>query len=127
MHCDHSNPKEVYLMKQEGEQIHELAETKIEKDLGVHVTNTLKPTTHCLRAANKAMVALKLMRMAFDRFKTSNFNQLYTTYVRPHLDFCVQAVGPYMRQDFSALEKVQRRATKLVRGLKFLPYPDRLR
>ena len=127
MHCGHSNPKKVYLMKQEGEQIHELAETKIEKDLGVHVTNTLKPTTHCLRAANKAMVALKLMRMAFDRLKTSNFNQLYTTYVRPHLDFCVQAVGPYMRQDFSALEKVQRRATKLVRGLKFLPYPDRLR
>ena len=45
MHCGHSNLKEVYLMKQEGEQIHELAETKIEKDLGVHVTNTLNKRT----------------------------------------------------------------------------------
>ena len=52
---------------------------------------------------------------------------LYTTYVRPHLDYCAQAVGPYMRQDFAALERVQRRATKLVKGLKHHPYQERLK
>ena len=114
-------------MKQEGGQLYPLAETTLEKDLGVHVSNTLKPTTHCLRAANRAMSALKLSRIAFDHFTKANFNMLYTTYIRPHLDFCAQAVGPYMRQDFEALEKVQRRATKLVKGLKHLPYHERLK
>ena len=127
MHCGYANPKARYFMKQEGGQMHQLTETQVEKDLGVHVTSNLKPTTHCHKAANKAMVALKLMRVAFDRFNTSNFNRLFTTYVRPHLDFCAQAAGPYMRQHFSTLEKVQRRATKLVKGLKHLPYQDRLK
>ena len=47
--------------------------------------------------------------------------------MRPHLEYNLLAVGPYMRQDFNALEKVQRRATKLVKEIKHLPYPERLR
>ena len=50
----------------------------------------------------------------------------YATYVQPHLDYCLQAVCPYMVQDIQRLEKVQRRATKLVRELKSLPYQGRL-
>ena len=83
-------------MKQEGGQLHHLAETTLEEDLGVHVLNSLKPTTHCLRAANKTMSALKVSRIAFDHFTKASFNKLYTTNIRPHLDFCAQAVGPYM-------------------------------
>lgn len=127
MHCGHSNQNTTYFMRQGGDQLHPLAETKEERDLGVHVASSLKPTTHCLRAANKAMSALKLTRMTFDQFTKTNFNRLYTTYIRPHLDFCAQAVGPYMQQDFDALEKVQRRATKLVKGMKHLPYHERLK
>ena len=47
--------------------------------------------------------------------------------MRPHLDYCAQAVGPVFKQDINALEKVQRRATKLVKELKRLPYPERLK
>ena len=39
----------------------------------------------------------------------------------------MQAVGPYMVQDFKVVEKIQRRAPKLVRGLKNIPYEDRLK
>ena len=51
---------------------------------------------------------------------------MFSKNVRPHLDYCLSAVGPYMVQDFKALEKVQRRATKLVRGIKHLSYQERL-
>ena len=51
---------------------------------------------------------------------------MFSKNVRPRLDYCLSAVGPYMVQDFRALEKVQRRATKLVRGIKHLSYQERL-
>ena len=48
-------------------------------------------------------------------------------YVRPHLDYCIQAVGPQAVQDLDLLEKVQRRATKLVKELRHPSYPARLK
>lgn len=68
----------------------------------------------------------RLLKMAFSNLSLENFKMFYATYVRPHLDYCLQAVCPYMVQDIQRLEKVQRRATKLVRELKSLPYQGRL-
>ena len=94
MHCGSSNPKFKYKMHGE-----DLQTTDTERDLGITITSDLKPSTHFQRAANKGMAALRVLRGCFDRLTEQNFAGLFNTYVRPHLDYCIQAVGPQAVQD----------------------------
>ena len=52
---------------------------------------------------------------------------LYKAIVRPHLEYCIHACRPYLRKDVDMLEEIQRRATKLIPGLRDLRYVERLK
>ena len=52
---------------------------------------------------------------------------LWSTLVRPHLVYCVQMGSPQYRRDMDLLERVQRRATKMIQEMEHLSYEDRLK
>ena len=47
---------------------------------------------------------------------------LYKAIVRPHIEYCIQAWNPHLRKDVDMLEKIQKRATKLIPELRDVLY-----
>ncbi len=98
MHIGKSNKIATYTMNKQPLQV-----TKKEKDLGVWITDTLKPGEHCSIVANKAnrMLGLIWRNIAFK--DKSTICKLYKSLVRPHLDYCIQAWKPYLKKDINTI------------------------
>ena len=61
LHCKQSNPGKDYVMKDINNELTVLKTTRLEKDLGIIVSDDLKASTHCQTAAKKATRAVKLL------------------------------------------------------------------
>ena len=98
-----------------------------ERDLGSVINSNLSSSANCEQMALKANRALNLLLRSLGRFQKGSFNKLYTSYVRAHLELNIQALPPNLLKDSRTLERVQRRATKRVKGLTTKSYSDRLK
>jgi hypothetical protein len=121
MHLGKRNPKFDYEM--DGVRLEEVEE---ERDIGVMVSNTLKLSKQCAKAAAAARVVLGQITRAFHfRYKVT-FVRLFKTYVRPHLEFCTPSWAPWTQADRDCLEKVQIKMVSMISGLQSDIYVDRL-
>ncbi|GAB0178738.1 cAMP-dependent protein kinase inhibitor alpha [Grus japonensis] len=98
-----------------------------EKDLGVLVGEKLNMSQQCALAAQKANCILGRMKRSVTSMSKDVILPFYSTLMRPHLEYCVQLWGPQCKKDMELLDRVQKRATKMVRRLEHLAYDDRLR
>ena len=97
------------------------------KDLGVTFDSKLKFTAHINDKVNKAFSVLGVINRNFKYMERNTFIMLYKSMVRPHLEYANLVWHPYRKDEINKLEKVQRRATKLVSSLKTLSYENRLK
>lgn len=105
---------------------HPLMDTKLEKDLGVHISVDLKPSAHCRAVAITGNRVLGVLRSTFVTRDVWVWKKLYMSLVRPHLEYASTVWNPSNVADAMILEKVQRRATKCIRSLRNLGYNERL-
>ena len=126
MYYGKNNPKHQYFFYKDNET-HEISECTEEKDLGVIFDDTLKFDKHINAAVKKANSMLGLIKRNFKYIDEDIFLKLYKALVRPHLEYGQTIWYPQLVRQSQSLEKVQRRATKLVPGLENKSYQDRLR
>ncbi|VDP94183.1 unnamed protein product [Echinostoma caproni] len=76
-------------------------------DLGISVREDLKPSDQCLVAAQNARRQLFQLKAALSSRNAEVFLPLHKAMVRPQLEYCVQALAPYLKKNIICLERFQ--------------------
>ena len=108
------------------ESIHNMQKVNCIKDLGILIDSQLTFKDHIQDKINKAYSMIGLLKRNFINMDCKTFILLYKALVRPHLEYANSVWSPYKKSDIEQIEKIQKRATKLVITLRKLPYKNRL-
>ncbi|PKU44690.1 rna-directed dna polymerase from mobile element jockey-like [Limosa lapponica baueri] len=122
LHPGQGNPRHKYRLC--GEWLESSPE---KKGLGVLVDEKLNMSQQCTLAAQKANCILGCIKRSMASRAREVILPLCSALVRPHLECCVQLWSPQHRRDMDLLERVQQRATKMIRWLEHLCYENRPR
>ena len=94
--------------------------------MGVVFDKSIKFDIHIQKAVAKGNQILGLIRRSFDYIDKDMFLKLYTALVRPHLEYGNVIWHPHLKRQSIILEKVQQRATRLVKECRDMSYNQRL-
>ena len=89
----------------EGKMLEKVQE---ENDLGVIVHKADIQVAETVKKANRALAQI---RRTTSNKEPDTVISIYKATVRPHLEYCIQALDPYLKKDINALEQVQHRVT----------------
>lgn len=117
---------DYYMVNSEGIVV-EIPKKDLVLDLGVFISSDLKFKEHVQHKINKANMMLGIIKRNFKNLSAGAFLCIYKSMVRSHLEYAVQVWSPYNLGLIESLEKVQKRATKLVPACKYMNYNDRLK
>ena len=96
------------------------------KDLGVLIDNKFKFHNYCSVVASKANRMLAIISKSLQYMDGNILLNLYKSFIPPIVEYGTMIWGPYYVLDQQLIERIQRRATKLIHGLHDQPYVDRL-
>ena len=101
--------------------------TTVKKDLGITVCSGMKVSEQCGVAASKGNQILGLITRNITYKDKMLIIPLYKAIVIPYLEYCIHARRPFSKKDIDTLERIQRRATKIIPKLRDLSYEERLK
>ena len=122
VHCGKNN--QFYQYKMNFEDIETASE---EKDLGVTFQQDLKSGSHIAEKVNDANSTLSLIVSTFDYIEKDSIILLHKSLIRPHVEYRNTIWYPFLRKDIESVEKIQRRATKLIPEFKDMTLYRRLK
>ena len=113
LHFGHNNGQVHYAM--DGNILESIEE---EQALGVIIQSNHNVDKQFAKAARTANSILGLIRRSFINKGVDIILPLYKSLVRPKLEYCVQDWSPFLNKDIEFLEKVQKRVTRMIDGLR---------
>ena len=121
MHVGTNNQNYNYAMGNQN-----LAEVNQQRDLGVLIDKNLKWKSQVEASFKRANSVIGFISRNFHYKSKDIMLPLYTSLVRPHMEFAVQFWSPHLRGDVNKMERIQHRATKMIPELRNKDYPQRL-
>ena len=122
LHFGNNNPLFSYTLRNE-----QISTSHTEKDLGVIISGNLKCASQVDKVVLTANRILGMINRSIVTKSKDIILPLYRTLVRPHLEYCIQAWRPYLKQDIDKLEKVQKRAVNMMTDVIAQSYNEKLK
>ena len=121
MHIGHNSMQSNYNMSNQ-----QLPTTDQQRDLGIFITKDLKWRKQTEKSLKTAKRVLGFIALNF-RYKNKELIlPLYKSLSQPRLEHAVQFWSPHLRRDIDKMEKIQRRATKMIPEIRNNSYLQRI-